>query len=31
MILSLMDRENPVLNSFKISGTASEKEELVIY
>ena len=31
MILSLMDRENPVLNSFKINGTASEKEELVIY
>ena len=31
MILSLMDRENPVLNSFKINGTNSEKEELVIY
>lgn len=31
MILSLMDRENPVLNSFKINGTESEKEELVIY
>ena len=31
MILSLMDSENPVLNSFKINGTASEKEELVIY
>ena len=31
MILSLMDRENPVLNSFKINGTDSTKEELVIY
>lgn len=31
MILSLMDRENPVLNSFKINGTNSEKEELIIY
>lgn len=30
MILSLMDREKPVLNSFKIQGTSSEKEELVI-
>lgn len=30
MILSLMDRENPVLNSFRISGNISEKEELVI-
>ena len=30
MILSLMDRENPVLNSFKIMGTDAEKEELVI-
>ncbi|MBR2176455.1 MAG: M67 family metallopeptidase [Clostridia bacterium] len=30
MILSLMDRENPVLNSFKIQGTDAEKEELVI-
>ena len=30
MILSLMDRENPVLNSFKISGNDAEKEELVI-
>lgn len=30
MILSLMDRENPVLNSFKIKGSDAEKEELVI-
>ena len=30
MILSLMDRENPVLNSFKITGDTAEKEELVI-
>ena len=30
MILSLMDREAPVLNSFKISGSDAEKEELVI-
>lgn len=30
MILSLMDRENPVLNSFKIEGDSAEKEELVI-
>jgi proteasome lid subunit RPN8/RPN11 len=30
MILSLMDRENPVLNSFKIEGVNAEKEELVI-
>lgn len=30
MILSLMDRENPVLNSFKIQGDTAEKEELVI-
>ena len=30
MILSLMDRENPVLNSFHIEGELSEKEELVI-
>lgn len=30
MILSLMDRKNPVLNSFKITGDAAEKEELVI-
>ena len=30
LILSLMDRENPVLNSFKITGDTAEKEELVI-
>ena len=30
MILSLMDRENPILNSFKITGDTAEKEELVI-
>lgn len=30
MILSLMDRENPVFNSFKITGDTAEKEELVI-
>lgn len=30
LILSLMDRENPVLNSFYISGDLSEKEELLI-
>ena len=30
MILSLMDKENPVLNSFSIDGTNAEKEELVI-
>lgn len=33
MIISLMDRENPVLNSFRITGNdpkISEKEELVI-
>lgn len=30
MILSLMDREKPVLNSFKITGDTAEKEELVI-
>ena len=30
MILSLMDNENPVLNSFYIEGTESEKEELVL-
>lgn len=30
MILSLMDRENPVLNSFKITGDTAEKEEVVI-
>lgn len=31
MILSLMDRENHVLNSFKISSSQAEKEELIIY
>ena len=30
MILSLMDIESPVLNSFKIRGENAEKEELVI-
>ena len=30
MILSLMDIENPVINSFKITGDVSEKEELEI-
>ncbi|MEE0929690.1 MAG: M67 family metallopeptidase [Acutalibacteraceae bacterium] len=30
MILSLMDISNPVLNSFKITGDVSEKEELII-
>lgn len=30
MILSLMDRDNPVLNSFHIEGDESCKEELVI-
>lgn len=30
MILSLMDRENPVLNSFHISGTDAQKEQLEI-
>lgn len=30
MILSLMDFENPVLNSFKIQGDTAEKEALVI-
>ena len=30
MILSLMDRENPVLNSFHIENNTSQKEELVI-
>ena len=30
MILSLMDRENPVLNSFHIEGTDTEKEDLQI-
>ena len=30
MILSLMDRQNPALNSFKITGDTAEKEGLVI-
>ncbi|MGN1403767.1 MAG: M67 family metallopeptidase [Ruminococcus sp.] len=30
MILSLMDRANPVLNSFKIEGSNAEKETLII-
>ena len=30
MILSLMDRENPMLNSFRISGADAEKEQLEI-
>lgn len=30
MILSLMDRENPELNSFHISGAHAEKEQLEI-
>lgn len=30
MILSLMDRNEPVLNSFRITGTDSEKEQLEI-
>ena len=30
MILSLMDNENPVLNSFHIEGTESEREVLVL-
>ena len=30
MILSLMDADNPVLNSFHIEGNESTKEELVI-
>lgn len=30
MILSLMDIENPVFNSFKIQGDTAEKETLVI-
>ena len=30
MILSLMDNEHPVLNSFRINGTEAVKEELVI-
>lgn len=30
MILSLMYRENPVLNSFRIEGSNAEKENLII-
>ena len=30
MILSLMDSDNPVLNSFHIEGNIAEREELVI-
>lgn len=30
LILSLKDRENPVLNSFHIEGTAAEKENLTV-
>ena len=30
MILSLMDRENPILNSFRIEGSNAEKENLII-
>ncbi len=30
MILSLMDREDPILNSFKIQGDKADKEELII-
>ncbi len=30
MILSLMNKDEPVLNSFHIEGTDSAKEELVI-
>ena len=30
LILSLMDQENPVLNSFHIEGTDARKEELII-
>jgi proteasome lid subunit RPN8/RPN11 len=30
LILSLMDLEHPVLNSFHIEGTVSEKEEFEI-
>lgn len=30
MILSLMDIDSPVLNSFRITGDVSEKEELII-
>ena len=30
LILSLMDGDNPVLNSFRIDGATAEKEELII-
>ncbi len=30
LILSLMNRESPVLNSFKISGDTAENEGLII-
>ena len=30
LILSLMDKDNPVLNSFHIDGLNAEKEELII-
>ena len=30
MILSLMNRAEPVLNSFKITGDTAKKEELII-
>ena len=30
MILSLMDRENQVLNSFRVEGSNAEKEKLII-
>ena len=30
MILSLMDHDNPVLNSFHIANSISEKEELIV-
>lgn len=30
LILSLMEQDNPVLNSFHIEGNQSEKEELII-
>ena len=31
LILSLMDREHPVLHAFRIFGTDAEKEELIIH
>lgn len=30
LILSLMDRDAPVLNSFRIDGTNAEKEDLIV-